>query len=318
MEGGIEGGRSSNGRRSMSRTPAGGAAAAVAGGEGVREGGEDVMVMGEEESFTANYPDLIRHSTSFVFSPNRLLGLGLDEDGREGGREGGPRYYLRSAEKKARELAIAKKEEEAAARRAAAARALAAARRSPRLASLSKSPTSSAMSVVASSASTTTMPSSSPSVVASTVQTPVSNTRKSPRIARMALEREGGSVQHGPGRGGLFASDVEAEAENGGREGPVCRPIPAVGSDEYAKTPSFIQMQVTREMLNGAIGAFNAYVRERTGGRNGEMDALPLDRVTEVIAQGDAGKTVLLSLIHLKRVGISVTAQGQKAYKIWK
>ena len=316
-EGGRDGGRSNVGRKSMSRTPAGGAAAAAAGGEGAREGGEDVMMMGDDESFTANYPDLTNHSSSFVFSPNRIIGLGLDEDGKEGGREGGPRYYLRSAEKKARELAMAKTEEEEAARRAAAARALAAARRSPRLASLRKSPGSSALEV-ASSASTTTMPSSSPSVVASTVITHMSNTRKSPRIARMALEREDGSVRQGPGRGGLFASDVEAEAENGGRDGPLCRPIPEVGADEYAKTPSFIQMQVTREMLNGAIGAFNSYVGGRTGGRTGEMDALPLDRVTEVIAQGDAGKTVLLSLIHLKRVGISVTAQGQKAYKIWK
>ena len=321
-EGGREGGRSSAGRsKSMSRTPSGAAAAATAAaaaaaGEGGREEGEDMMMMGDDESFTANYPDLTTHS-SFVFSPNRMLGLGLDEDEREGGREGGPRYYLRSAEKKARELAMAKMEEEEAARRAAAARALAAARRSPRLASLSKSPGNSGMKVAAASSS------SSPSILTSSTAnvntTNMSSTRKSPRIARLTLEREVGSAHEGGGggRGGLFAAEVEAEVEEGGREEVVCRPILEVGVEEYAKTPSFIQMQVTREMLNGAIGAFNCYVGGRKGGKEG-LEALPLDRVTEVIAQGDTSKTVLLSLIHLKRVEISVTAQGQKAYKIWK
>lgn len=42
------------------------------------------------------------------------------------------------------------------------------------------------------------------------------------------------------------------------------------------------------------------------------------ERVQEVVAQGDASKTLLLSLIHLKRVEIVVDAQGTKAYKLWK
>ena len=213
---------------------------------------------------------------------------------------------------------MAKVEEEEAARRAAAAHALAAARRSPRLASLGKSSAAKSGVKVAASSSIT-MSSSSPLVMGSTVNSSMSNTRKSPRIARMTLEREVGREHEGGGGArGLFAAEVEAEAEEGGREeGVVCRQIPEVGVEEYAKTPSFIQMQVTREMLNGAIGAFNAYVGGRKGGKEG-LEALPLDRVTEVIAQGDTSKTVLLSLIHLKRVEISVTAPGQKAYKIWK
>lgn len=36
-----------------------------------------------------------------------------------------------------------------------------------------------------------------------------------------------------------------------------------------------------------------------------------------VVAQGDASKAVLLSLVHLKRVEIVVDACGQKAYKLW-
>lgn len=37
-----------------------------------------------------------------------------------------------------------------------------------------------------------------------------------------------------------------------------------------------------------------------------------------VVAQGDASKTLLLSLVHLKRVEIAVDARGQKAYKLWR
>lgn len=42
------------------------------------------------------------------------------------------------------------------------------------------------------------------------------------------------------------------------------------------------------------------------------------ERVQEVVAQGDTSKTVLLSLVHLKRVEIVVDARGAKAYKLWK
>ncbi len=271
----VPAGEKSGGRRkSLSRTPAGAMAAAAA----AAAAADDGMDMVGDESFTHNYPDLTSHSTRFVFSPKGLVGLGLEqEDGQQG-----PRYYLRSAEKKARELAMAKAEEEEATRRVAAARALAAARRSPRL----KSPGGGVL---------------------------MSDTRKSPRVARMALEREVEGISCSTSR--LFAAEMEEEAAPAG---VVCRPIPTVTVEEFVATPSFIQMQVTRDILNGTIAAFNAYTSGRQGGRNGfASEGLPLDRVTEVIGQGDMSKTVLLSLIHLKRVEI-VNAGGQKTYKIWK
>ena len=40
--------------------------------------------------------------------------------------------------------------------------------------------------------------------------------------------------------------------------------------------------------------------------------------MTEVIGQGASSRTVLLSLIHLKRVEIAVTSDGAKSYKSWK
>jgi hypothetical protein len=37
-----------------------------------------------------------------------------------------------------------------------------------------------------------------------------------------------------------------------------------------------------------------------------------------VVDQGDASKTLLLSLVHLRRVEIVVDADGRKAYRLWK
>lgn len=322
----------------LSRTPAG--AAAVEAGTRDREDREGMM-MEEDESFSYNYPDLTRQSASFVFSPNRMVGLGLEAEGGGAGAEGetGPRYYLRSAETKARELAVVRAEEEEAARQAASVRALAAARRSPRLASLDKHGARVSDSAGQSAnegegkqeimtrapsakpfASSPAVPAASPMPASSTT-----HTRKSPRIARSTLEREvtaayQATAKVGSGkRQSLFAADVEAEVEAGpDKAGPQpCRPIPEVPEEEFARAPSFIQIQVTREMLNDAIKVFNSHMKGKQHGGKSGVQALPLDQVTEIIAQGDLSKTILLSLAHLKRVGMSMTTQGQRAYKIW-
>lgn len=49
-----------------------------------------------------------------------------------------------------------------------------------------------------------------------------------------------------------------------------------------------------------------------------QYDKPQQERVLAVVAQGDASKTLLLSLVHLKRVEIAVDARGQKAYKLWR
>lgn len=191
--------------------------------------------------------DLTVHSTSFCFSPK---GLGLDAEADPLPHPTKPatttsstppaaaaaaastppgsssRYFLRSAEKKARELSAAKAREQAEAAKPRAAGVTASGggnsslRKSPRLAAAASSSATRSQALAA------------------------ANARRG--------SFTGAGAQQGRGQQRLFGGEEEEEEGVG--------QLVEVGEAEYSKTPSFIRIQVTRDMLNAAIAAINAHV----------------------------------------------------------
>ena len=70
------------------------------------------------------------------------------------------------------------------------------------------------------------------------------------------------------------------------------------------KAPTFLTIQVSRELLNNAIRNLNAYAAPRVATASSSELLLTMDEIMAVIDQGRLSRTLLLSAAHLKRVEV--------------
>ncbi|CAM9208345.1 unnamed protein product [Ascophyllum nodosum] len=89
-------------------------------------------------------------------------------------------------------------------------------------------------------------------------------------------------------------------------------PLELVSEEEYARAPTFLTIQVSRELLNNAIRNLNAYAAPRVATASSSELLLTMDEIMAVIDQGRLSRTLLLSAAHLKRVEV----KGSRMYRI--
>lgn len=68
------------------------------------------------------------------------------------------------------------------------------------------------------------------------------------------------------------------------------------------QAPSFLTIQVSRNILNEAIRNLNAYAAPRV--KSPSELLLTAEEISAIIDQGDLSRTLLLSAAHLKRVEV--------------
>lgn len=71
------------------------------------------------------------------------------------------------------------------------------------------------------------------------------------------------------------------------------------------QAPTFLTVQVSRDILNGAIRNLNAYAAPRLSSPSELL--LSVDEISAIIDQGNLSRTLLLSAAHLKRVEVRGT-----------
>lgn len=71
------------------------------------------------------------------------------------------------------------------------------------------------------------------------------------------------------------------------------------------QAPTFLTIQVSRAVLNEAIGKLNAYASPRMASPSELL--LTVDEITAIIDQGPLSRTLLLSAAHLKRVEVNLS-----------
>ncbi|CAM9684714.1 unnamed protein product [Phaeothamnion confervicola] len=111
------------------------------------------------------------------------------------------------------------------------------------------------------------------------------------------------------------AMAVAAEAAAVAAAAAARRPLRAISEAEWGPLPKFLTMQVTREELNVAVVRLN----DRAAAAASPVDLrLSQEETDRVIDRGSRTKTVLLSLIHLKRLEMHRSAGGseRKTYQI--